>query len=146
MCCSNMTICRTFDCLWSTLVTMEQYYLVYKCFLGLYELWKTGRYKSYPPSTLIDLIARILALVPPWTRVYRVQRWVLNSYCFTACIIDTNIPLVLLSLRVVFDARQLVFFMSLVSVMQFSYFTIPFIEMYKCRIWSFSCSDMFFWT
>ncbi|XP_071448961.1 elongator complex protein 3 [Hetaerina americana] len=41
---------------------------------GLYELWQTGRYKSYPPSTLVDLIARILALVPPWTRVYRVQR------------------------------------------------------------------------
>ncbi|XP_025110587.1 elongator complex protein 3 [Pomacea canaliculata] len=41
---------------------------------GLYELWKTGRYKSYPPSMLVDLIARILALVPPWTRVYRVQR------------------------------------------------------------------------
>lgn len=41
---------------------------------GLYELWKTGRYKSYPPSQLVDLIARILALVPPWTRVYRVQR------------------------------------------------------------------------
>jgi elongator complex protein 3 len=42
---------------------------------GLYELWKTGRYKSYPPSVLIDLIARVLALVPPWTRVYRVQRY-----------------------------------------------------------------------
>ncbi|KAL8561726.1 Elongator subunit [Nucella lapillus] len=41
---------------------------------GLYELWKTGRYKSYPPSMLVDLIARILALVPPWIRVYRVQR------------------------------------------------------------------------
>lgn len=41
---------------------------------GLYELWKTGRYKSYPPSTLVDLVARILALVPPWVRVYRVQR------------------------------------------------------------------------
>ncbi|XP_062979812.1 elongator complex protein 3 [Elgaria multicarinata webbii] len=41
---------------------------------GLYELWKTERYKSYPPSTLVDLVARILALVPPWTRVYRVQR------------------------------------------------------------------------
>ncbi|XP_048006271.1 elongator complex protein 3 [Cydia fagiglandana] len=41
---------------------------------GLYELWKTGRYRSYPPSTLVDLIAKILALVPPWTRVYRVQR------------------------------------------------------------------------
>jgi elongator complex protein 3 len=41
---------------------------------GLYELWKTGRYKSYPPSVLVDLTARILALVPPWTRVYRVHR------------------------------------------------------------------------
>lgn len=41
---------------------------------GLYELWKTGRYKSYPPSMLVDLVAKVLALVPPWTRVYRVQR------------------------------------------------------------------------
>ncbi|XP_069461793.1 elongator complex protein 3 isoform X1 [Ambystoma mexicanum] len=41
---------------------------------GLYELWKSGRYKSYSPSTLVELVARILALVPPWTRVYRVQR------------------------------------------------------------------------
>uniref|UniRef100_A0A8C1JZ04 Elongator complex protein 3 n=1 Tax=Cyprinus carpio TaxID=7962 RepID=A0A8C1JZ04_CYPCA len=41
---------------------------------GLYEVWKTGRYKSYSPSALVDLVARILALVPPWTRVYRVQR------------------------------------------------------------------------
>lgn len=41
---------------------------------GLYELWKNGKYKSYQPSVLVDLIARILALVPPWTRVYRVQR------------------------------------------------------------------------
>ena len=56
---------------------------------GLYELWRTGRYKSYPPSgkniclnrdiveyisVLIDLVARILSIVPPWTRVYRVQR------------------------------------------------------------------------
>lgn len=41
---------------------------------GLYELWRTERYKSYPPSVLIDLVARVLALIPPWTRVYRVQR------------------------------------------------------------------------
>ncbi|KAI8917226.1 hypothetical protein PhCBS80983_g00016 [Powellomyces hirtus] len=41
---------------------------------GLYELWRTGRYKNYSPEALVDLIARILALVPPWTRVYRVQR------------------------------------------------------------------------
>ncbi|KAK9446716.1 uncharacterized protein V1518DRAFT_423360 [Limtongia smithiae] len=41
---------------------------------GLYELWKAGKYTSYPPTVLVDLVARILALVPPWTRIYRVQR------------------------------------------------------------------------
>lgn len=41
---------------------------------GLYELWKNGMYKSYNANALIDLVARILALVPPWTRIYRVQR------------------------------------------------------------------------
>eukprot|EP00347_Sterkiella_histriomuscorum_P015943 403355095 len=41
---------------------------------GLYELWKTGKYKNYDPNTLIDLVAKILALVPPWVRIYRVQR------------------------------------------------------------------------
>jgi elongator complex protein 3 len=41
---------------------------------GLYELWKTGKYKNYSPDVLIDLLARILAMVPPWTRVYRIQR------------------------------------------------------------------------
>ncbi|POS81853.1 histone acetyltransferase ELP3, partial [Erysiphe pulchra] len=38
---------------------------------GLYELWRTGRYKNYTPNVLIDLVARILALIPPWTRIYR---------------------------------------------------------------------------
>ena len=33
----------------------------------LCELWKTGRYRSYHPNTLMDLVARILALAPPWT-------------------------------------------------------------------------------
>ncbi|KAI9187991.1 Elongator subunit [Blastocladiella emersonii ATCC 22665] len=41
---------------------------------GLYELWRTGRYRNYTPNELVDLVARIMALVPPWTRVYRVQR------------------------------------------------------------------------
>ena len=41
---------------------------------GLYELWRTGRYKNYTPNALVDLVARILALAPPWTRIYRVQR------------------------------------------------------------------------
>ena len=41
---------------------------------GLYELWKTGAYRSLPPAALVDGVARMLALVPPWTRVYRIQR------------------------------------------------------------------------
>lgn len=41
---------------------------------GLYELWRTGRYKNYPPDVLVDLVARILAIVPPWVRIYRIQR------------------------------------------------------------------------
>eukprot|EP01039_Chlorochromonas_danica_P004650 gene4650-5092_t len=41
---------------------------------GLYELWKTGAYKNYTPEELVDVVAQILALVPPWTRVYRIQR------------------------------------------------------------------------
>ncbi|KAK7842785.1 elongator complex protein 3 [Quercus suber] len=31
-------------------------------------------YRNYPPEQLVDIVARILAMVPPWTRVYRVQR------------------------------------------------------------------------
>jgi elongator complex protein 3 len=41
---------------------------------GLYELWKTGNYKNYTPEELVDVVAQILAMVPPWTRVYRIQR------------------------------------------------------------------------
>ena len=41
---------------------------------GLYELWRSGRYVNYSPAELIDLLAAVLALVPPWTRVYRIQR------------------------------------------------------------------------
>jgi hypothetical protein len=39
--------------------------------LRSYELWKSGAFVNYPPDTLVDVVARILALVPPWTRVYR---------------------------------------------------------------------------
>mgnify|MGYP000199173795 CR=1 FL=1 len=41
---------------------------------GLYELWRARKYRNYPPDVLVDLLARIMALVPPWTRVYRIQR------------------------------------------------------------------------
>jgi len=41
---------------------------------GLYELYKAGKYVSYEPWRLVELVAEVLALVPPWVRVYRVQR------------------------------------------------------------------------
>lgn len=41
---------------------------------GLYELWKKGLYKNYEPHKLVDLVARCLALIPPWVRIYRIQR------------------------------------------------------------------------
>lgn len=41
---------------------------------GLYELWKNKIYRSYSPEELVEFIARILSYVPPWTRIYRVQR------------------------------------------------------------------------
>ena len=41
---------------------------------GLYELWKQGKYRNYHPNLLVEIVAKILALVPPWTRVYRIQR------------------------------------------------------------------------
>lgn len=41
---------------------------------GLYELWKKGEYKNYHPDELVVIMAKLLSLVPPWTRVYRIQR------------------------------------------------------------------------
>mmetsp|Transcript_21835 Transcript_21835/g.37291 ORF Transcript_21835/g.37291 Transcript_21835/m.37291 type:complete len:590 (-) Transcript_21835:666-2435(-) len=41
---------------------------------GLYELWKQGLYRNYHPDKLVDLVARVLSLVPPWVRIYRIQR------------------------------------------------------------------------
>ena len=41
---------------------------------GLYELWKNGKYKNYHPNDLVEIVAKLLSLVPPWVRVYRVQR------------------------------------------------------------------------
>ena len=72
---------------------------------GLYELWRTGRYKNYAPDRLVDLVARVLALVPPWVRVYRVQRDIpmplvslfLFTYvwaiCMTSCFFFNRSPL-----------------------------------------------------
>ena len=38
------------------------------------ELWKTGRYRNYTPEQLVELVATVMSMVPPWTRVYRIQR------------------------------------------------------------------------
>ncbi len=40
----------------------------------LYQQWASGEFVSYHPDVLVELAARILALCPPWVRVYRVQR------------------------------------------------------------------------
>ncbi|KAG9395641.1 Histone acetyltransferase ELP3 [Carpediemonas membranifera] len=40
----------------------------------LYQQWVDGQFVSYHPDILILLSARLLALCPPWVRVYRVQR------------------------------------------------------------------------
>lgn len=39
---------------------------------GLFELWNNGQYRNYHPDLLVDIVAKILAMVPPWTRVYRI--------------------------------------------------------------------------
>lgn len=41
---------------------------------GLYELWKAGKYRNYHPDALVDLVAKVLAITPPWVRIYRIQR------------------------------------------------------------------------
>ncbi len=40
----------------------------------LYQMYLQGAYKPYDESTLIDLIARIYALIPPYVRVMRIMR------------------------------------------------------------------------
>ncbi|KAL7675567.1 hypothetical protein ACOME3_001834 [Neoechinorhynchus agilis] len=41
---------------------------------GLYELWRRGLFKVHPPSIIVNLMAQILSLIPPYVRVHRVQR------------------------------------------------------------------------
>lgn len=40
----------------------------------LYEVWRRGEYQPYDVDTLVELIARIKAITPPWVRIVRVQR------------------------------------------------------------------------
>lgn len=59
---------------------------------GLYELWKAGLYKNYEPVQLIDLVARILALVPPWVR----KTWNISKVRSSQIILTTNRAAVLM--------------------------------------------------
>lgn len=40
----------------------------------LYEMWRKGEYTPYDENKLIDVIARIKKMTPPWIRIQRVQR------------------------------------------------------------------------
>ncbi|MFC1651654.1 elongator complex protein 3 [Patescibacteria group bacterium] len=40
----------------------------------LYKLWKAGKYKSYSPKQLENLIAKVKAIVPPYVRILRLIR------------------------------------------------------------------------
>eukprot|EP00768_Dysnectes_brevis_P004958 gnl/Dysnectes_brevis/3586_a4561_450.p1 GENE.gnl/Dysnectes_brevis/3586_a4561_450~~gnl/Dysnectes_brevis/3586_a4561_450.p1 ORF type:complete len:574 (-),score=160.89 gnl/Dysnectes_brevis/3586_a4561_450:34-1755(-) len=41
---------------------------------GLYERWRKKRFRSYPTPVLVELLSKVLAMCPPWVRVYRVMR------------------------------------------------------------------------
>ena len=40
----------------------------------LYEMWRHGEYKPYTLGEMIDLLARVKSIVPPWIRIQRIQR------------------------------------------------------------------------
>ncbi|MEM2950550.1 MAG: tRNA uridine(34) 5-carboxymethylaminomethyl modification radical SAM/GNAT enzyme Elp3 [Nitrososphaeria archaeon] len=40
----------------------------------LYELYIEGKYVPYPEEVFIDIVAKAMALAPPWLRIMRVQR------------------------------------------------------------------------
>ena len=40
----------------------------------LYEMWKRGEYEPYDMDTMIDLLVRVISIVPPWVRIQRIQR------------------------------------------------------------------------
>ncbi len=41
---------------------------------ALYDMWRRGLWEPYPLDVLIELIAKIKAMAPPWVRIQRVQR------------------------------------------------------------------------
>ncbi len=68
---------RDFAGLWTADLAPDEI-KIYPCSLlpnaELYEYWKRGEYHPYSDDTLIDLVARCKALVPPYCRINRVYR------------------------------------------------------------------------
>ncbi|MEM2122137.1 MAG: tRNA uridine(34) 5-carboxymethylaminomethyl modification radical SAM/GNAT enzyme Elp3 [Candidatus Bathyarchaeia archaeon] len=51
---------------------------IYPCLVlqdsELYDWWISGRYKPYELETVLDLLAKVKRMVPPWVRIMRIQR------------------------------------------------------------------------
>ena len=41
---------------------------------GLHELWRRGEYEALTTERVVDLLAAVKPLVPPWVRIQRIQR------------------------------------------------------------------------
>jgi elongator complex protein 3 len=63
---------------------------VYPCLLlagtRLYDFWLKGLYKPYDLETLVDLLSKAFALIPPYVRVQRVQRDIPRPLIEAGCI------------------------------------------------------------
>jgi len=40
----------------------------------LYEMWKRGEYEPYTLEDMIELLVKIISIIPPWIRIQRIQR------------------------------------------------------------------------
>ena len=51
---------------------------IYPCLVlkdsELYGWWASGKYKPYKLETVVDLLAEVKRMVPPWVRIMRIQR------------------------------------------------------------------------
>ena len=56
----------------------------------LYDWWRDGRYKPYDDATLVDLLASIKELVPPYVRIERVIRDIPSTSIAGGCLL-TNL-------------------------------------------------------
>ncbi len=40
----------------------------------LYEMWRRGEYEPYTLEEMVELLVRVVSIVPPWVRIQRIQR------------------------------------------------------------------------